>query len=436
MKPSERLRKAIHLTAGILVVALALTADQLLGRPVDWSVFRWGLLLFGIAFAAAGRMRVPRLLSTLSLVGGIAWVLLCLVLLSLEGVFRLTGLGVKLDRQAWEAVPIYFRQPMTPYREGWFMRTGPATWKGSVLQQRVQQLGITPNPYTNEAPVAVSYDKDGFRNPSDLHDWEIAIAGDSFTELGYLPDEELFTSVLDNKSGLRVKNLGVSYTGTLSQLHYLQDFGRGKSTKHWIIVYFEGNDLEDTEAEVQAARFPHPERKFDGSFLRRLDSMARNVVWRWKGTHGAPNAVFTGNQSEPVTVMYAPPEAADLTEADQKNLRLSMKDFANFAEHAGITPWLVFVPCKRRVLHGRLEFQANCPPHIRDWKPTDLAGHIEQVCTGEGVRFIGTTDALRNETETSGISMFNSVFDSHLTAKGSRVVANSILSHFKSVLFE
>ena len=56
--------------------------------------------------------------------------------------------------------------------------------------------------------ITVQYDEAGFRNPAGMLDWDIAVAGDSFTELGYLRHEDLFTTVLGQILDARVLNLG------------------------------------------------------------------------------------------------------------------------------------------------------------------------------------------------------------------------------------
>lgn len=47
------------------------------------------------------------------------------------------------------------------------------------------------------------------------------MAGDSFVELGNLPFEQLFTTILGELTHRPVLNLGVSHTGSLTQLCYL-----------------------------------------------------------------------------------------------------------------------------------------------------------------------------------------------------------------------
>ena len=57
--------------------------------------------------------------------------------------------------------------------------------------------------------------------------------------------DQLFTTILGKMLNIRVLNLGVSHTGPLTQLSYLQDYGVSPSTKHVVIVFYEGNDLSD-----------------------------------------------------------------------------------------------------------------------------------------------------------------------------------------------
>src|SRR5262249_49799046 len=146
----------------------------------------------------------------------------------LEGFCRLTQFDFAQEERKWRAVPPYWRAPIIPSGEAFFRRPGPEPWAGQVLNIRVQQLHIFPNPYTNEPAVTLVYDEQGFRNEGGWTDWEVAIAGDSFTEQGYLTSDQMFTTILGKLINARVLNLGVSYTGPLSQLSYLRDYGIAK----------------------------------------------------------------------------------------------------------------------------------------------------------------------------------------------------------------
>ena len=241
MSASRRLRKTIHCTAALLLLGMALGVDVLLGREVNWGAPRMALLGMAPVVAVLAYPQMGRFLESLMLMGCLTWTGGVLSILLLEAGFRYTGIGLKVDQEAWHAVPVFYRQPMKPCGKVFFHRTGPETWNGQVIFERVRQLGIKPNPYSKETPVTAAYDAQGFRNPVNLVDWDVALAGDSFTELGYLPDEALFTSVMARQAQLRVKNLGVSHTGPLTQLEYLKHFGHSESTRDWLIAFFEGN---------------------------------------------------------------------------------------------------------------------------------------------------------------------------------------------------
>lgn len=184
---------------------------------------------------------------------------LCLILLSLLVSLAVGGVFLRSidfdfasgEDRAWRQVPIFFRVPMASSGETFFKRHGPEQWTGQVLNTRLKQVGVLPNPYANEPVITVAYDRNGFRNPEPMTDWAIAVAGDSFTELGYLPDEQLFTSILARILNVSVKNLGASYTGPLTQLSYLNDYGIAARTKHTIIVFYESNDLKDLGDEYK-----------------------------------------------------------------------------------------------------------------------------------------------------------------------------------------
>ena len=123
-------------------------------------------------------------------------------------------LGLKEKK---EGFPIFFRMPDLPVGDVFFTREGPASWTGKPLTVMLRNHRGTDLAYRDEQEITITYGKDGFRNPDDLNDWDIAITGDSFTESGYLPYEELYTTLLGRTLHKRVKNLGVSDTGNFTQ---------------------------------------------------------------------------------------------------------------------------------------------------------------------------------------------------------------------------
>ncbi|MDG2123642.1 MAG: hypothetical protein P8J87_08095, partial [Verrucomicrobiales bacterium] len=152
-------------------------------------------ILAGGVFAGAyllPRGRLRGLLRSLTIMGLNTAVLLGLV----EGschVARVDFNSLLGVREKSEAFPIYFRMPADPTGEVFFKRSGPESWTGRPLSVFLKNNRGTDLAYEEEVEVTIQYDGDGFRNPADLTDWEIAVAGDSFTESGYLEAPDLFT---------------------------------------------------------------------------------------------------------------------------------------------------------------------------------------------------------------------------------------------------
>jgi len=287
--------------------------------------------------------------------------------------------------------------------------------------------------------IRVQYDKLGFRNEDDLSDWEVAVAGDSFTELGYLPYDQLFTTILGKTMNVRVLNLGTSYTGPLTQLSYVQDYGVSPSTKHAIIVFFEGNDLDDLGREYAAlARFretgerEYREFKKQTSMLRALFRL-RYTLMPQKTADAWVNAYFKSAHGDiPISLDYTPPGKAQIPAERMHQLEYFLHRYAAFTQGRGIKAWLAYMPCKLRVVHGQIEFSEGAPEELRKWGPTDLPQVISALSDRYGVEFIDLTPALVEETESSRELVFNSIYETHLNSRGSLVVAKEMARHLSA----
>ncbi len=137
-----------------------------------------------------------------------------------------------------EAFPIFFPPAPGAGGEIYFARKGPVTWTGKPLSIMLQNFrGMTTPTGTarSDHPLRQGWLPQSGR----LKDWDIAIAGDSFTESGYLPYEELYSTLLGDILHRRVKNLGVSDSGNLSQSFYLRSYGRAPSCRTAVMAFFE-----------------------------------------------------------------------------------------------------------------------------------------------------------------------------------------------------
>lgn len=441
MRDSRRIRVLLHSLAGSLVVLTSILADQILGQPRAWGLLQYLGLMTGLGIVAIGFVGlragiVPRISTNLCL----ALVCLFLFLAAGEGFFRAIGFDFANEARAWRRVPPYYRQPIVPTGDVFFRRPGPEQWTGQVLNTRLKQLGILPNPYTNEPVITVEYDRNGFRNPDHMSDWEIAVAGDSFTELGYLAHDQLFTSVLARGLNLSVLNLGVSYTGPLAQLSYLNDYGMAASTKHTFIMFFEGNDLRNLAAEYEAVvrwreTGRRDYRKFSEqrSLVRALYEVAGQAKRRllYRGTSTPAAASFKSSHGHiPVTLNCTPPGRVQLSKETLFQLNYFFRQYADFGRNRRVTTWLAYLPCVRRVLHGQLEFSASAPEATRNWQPTDLPEVVSELCDQYGIKFIDLTPSLVRETNRNKELLYNPSYDTHLNATGSQVVGRELACHF------
>ncbi|MDZ4288828.1 MAG: hypothetical protein U0984_12760 [Prosthecobacter sp.] len=330
-------------------------------------------------------------------------------------------------RRANEAFPLYFRLPTHPSGDVFFTRPPGSTWTGKPLQSLLKNHHSTDIAYTSEQEVTIRYSQEGFRNPDALTDWDIAVTGDSFTESGYLPESAIFTGVAAAQLGKRIKNLGITDTGNLAQVHYLEAYGKAPSCQTSVLAFFEGNDLSDNVHEL--AELDHFEQTGDRpshdiprqpSLLKAIWTLVRDVKKLKLGDRSYANAYFkAGDQEIPVTIADAPPSTAQMTPEEKATLTSALDRFLAASQKYGMKPHLLYLPCKRRVLHAHLRHGPDYPQP--DWQLGDLPQHVAQECSKRGIVFIDATPALAAATATGHV-VFNTIYDTHLDAEGHRIV--------------
>ena len=355
--------------------------------------------------------------------------------LAVEGLFRLIGFDFEAGRQrAFMSFPIAYRQPRKPLGDVYFHRYGPVTWTGRVLATGLRNDGGLDSAYTEEPELTIAYDSEGFRNPDALADWTLVVGGDSFVEQGYLPYEDLFTTHLGRLLGVPVKNAGASYSGPHSYVAYLKHFGAAPGARHALMVFFEGNDLSDVQREAQWAQlFEITGRREYRDFVKQssfLKAGYRFLSHLVKGDFQQDrlfrNAYFQAIDGEvAVSVNYTPPGSEEVRSSTQYYLDRALADWAETAHALGMKPWLIYMPCKRRVLHDRLRFIDETPQEFVDWRPTDLPAFMEQRADSHGIGFIDVTPVLLRETR-QGRLTYNPIWDTHLNRRGSALVAKAI----------
>src|ERR1051325_3081934 len=84
----------------------------------------------------------------------------------------------------------------------------------------------------------------GFRKNSSAPPYAVAVAGDSYIEMGE-SDETTLPELLKQETGLPVLNLGRAWYGPYQYLALLKREIRGGSFRYVVFCFFAGNDLDD-----------------------------------------------------------------------------------------------------------------------------------------------------------------------------------------------
>lgn len=424
-----------------LVVMLTSHAIEWLGiGESGFGVAQQVMVLVGAVYAVWGLLlpRLPVASVGLSIMAIMIFLSACVA----EVAGHASGYDFNFASRAWQSTPIYYRQPIEPVGDVYFRRPGPDVWRGTVLTAMMQKINATEtDAYPDEVPLVVHYDKLGFRNPDDLDDWKLVFVGDSFTEIGYLSHEQLVSTQVGRLLGQPVKNLGVSYTGTLTHNCYLREFGKSPSTTDAFLCFFEGNDIDDMLLEGQrleafrtkGVRSRRELSKYqESSFLRAVSRAVsagfRRAVNGTVTTHNA-DFVFDGIRTR-ISTLYHPPNESDLSQSTRHLIESAMQDWARIANEQGIKPWMVFMPVKRRVLHGLLEFRDNTPAKVASWSPSDLPSYLERICGEHGIEFIDVTNVLSAEAQ-RGVLAYNTMWDTHLNRHGCRLAAEEIARRYR-----
>jgi len=98
-------------------------------------------------------------------------------------------------------------------------------------------------------------DEYGFKNPKGIfkaENIEFMLVGDSFTHGACVKQGEDIGARLREKLGKKIINLGISSNGPLLELATMKEYGRYVKPKNVLWIYFEGNDLENLEAETKS----------------------------------------------------------------------------------------------------------------------------------------------------------------------------------------
>lgn len=434
---------AIGLTAlGLVVLIRMAPPPHSLSRTAALAALGMGLCWLVLALM----QRTGTLWSFFRLINNNALVFIALIAMVEVGGraahFDFTKVGGRSMSEARDAYPVCAREPDRPLPEVYFHHPGPVAWQGQPLRMLEKLRKGTDNAYVNEPVISVSYDHDGFRNAPDLRDWEVAIIGDSYTEQGYLPIEQVTSSIVAKTSGLRVKNVGACDTGMWTYVRYLERFGHAASTRTAVFVMFEGNDVQDTTQEFeelqtfrQTGERPYRESGPETSFLQATAKTLK--AWRHRPEEQSyQNAWFLHEGSDPLPFTIStelPVDPLKATSVQLQAVREALHQMSVEARKLKLDVVLAYVPVNNRVYHGMVKFAGSLPDDVRRWEPNKLPEFIANLCRENGIAFVDTTPSLR-EAAARGQFVHNRILDCHVNAEGARIMGDVIAEALKATV--
>lgn len=292
----------------------------------------------------------------------------------------------------------------------------------------------------------VSYDRNGFRNETDLDRADIAVLGDSFIEELTSATPEMMTSVLQRLEGGVVANLSQFGYGPLHESAALRRYALPLKPKLVVWAFYEGNDLGDVmqyekvtaalnEATLNegAARpgRPAPQPAFlraawDRSFTANVIHKLRPVKTRPKW----PGELIEGIVQMPggkTSNQYFGYEADSLSPEQIDALDKSVRAFAEgyrLCRSQGARLLVVFIPDKFRVFQPFCRFPERS--RCRAWTLSDLPARMAQSlqATAPGLEFLDLTPALTDGVKNGIVPYYPD--DSHWNPDGARIGAEAI----------
>jgi len=296
-------------------------------------------------------------------------------------------------------------------------------------------------PITRIYETEYRFDKNGFRNPSDLDRAKVVLLGDSFAEGYKTPQEEICATQLGRLLGLEVANLAQCDFGPRQELVTLQRFGVKLSPDMVVWFFYEGNDLHDIGEYDRVMRDWEGFVQEDNGFRNRcfslnaleilafrldqLRSRESDLARRRSGVLPHPTA------TQQKTIYFGTPPYA----LSQNELGLLAKLHEillaadRLCEQHGIRFVVANVPVKLRVYRDLCRFPEDS--EVTQWVLNDVPQRLQRWCQEVDVPYIDLTPALQAAAG-SGKPVYLPD-DMHWSAQGHGVVAEEIAKFVRSV---
>jgi len=275
------------------------------------------------------------------------------------------------------------------------------------------------------------YDRNGFRNATELMSAETVVLGDSFvegTEGAPFPGAQLMTSLLTNAGGKVVANLGHNGYGPQQELAVLRRYGLPLHPQTVIWVFSESSDIGDAEHYGMLTRrvsnfwLAFFERSFTKNVLKQLRPHGKQPGAKGRGIlHNAKGTLYTYFTSADA---FSAGRLPKTTFPGLDETARSLQAAANFCAAQGCHVIFVYAPDKLRVLHDFCTF----PPESiwRNYTPNDLPERMRRIMESITPRigYLDLTPALMDDVRSG--AMPYSIDDYHWNAEGQRIAARAV----------
>lgn len=275
----------------------------------------------------------------------------------------------------------------------------------------------------------VTYDQNGFRNPSNRSHADIVVVGDSFVEAPTIPDAALATTILSNSVSQSVQNLGQSWYGP-QQMHIaLKRFGENLSPKEVVWVFYGGNDLFDFRRYENILPqwqeiSPGLNNFFERSLFRNLIRLAKKKLRAPAQLPAAVTGECNAGASGKTKLAFFYPDTP-LSSEDLQTLPKVAVEINSAVEETrkiGARFTLVYAPTKFQVYRDSCDFN---PANIKaEWSGSGLANQMAKIAASSHVNFLDLTADLSLAATTKGAVYFSD--DTHWNSLGQKIAGESI----------
>jgi len=306
-------------------------------------------------------------------------------------------------------------------------------------------------------------DKRGYRNQTNLDQYDILTLGDSFTEGSKVSDEHPWPVRLASLCGKSVCNLGMSGYDPLHYLESLRETGLALKPKVVLCLLYEGNDFRSTKSDAKRLNPSLSARLADYADRSPLIKTMDRVVTETFGPIGRAGPLAGSDVLDwlPLAVppgpgahyyAFEPKQLRDLLQSREEfasdkhwhNPRSQIAEMNKLCADAGARLVLVFAPTKAHVVLP-LAAERLSADRVRaftaiDYKKPlpDAAVFMAELlsrldakefviadwCREESIPFVSTTRALRDAIAAGQQTYYT--YDQHWTPVGHEVVGRAV----------